>query len=333
MDIELGRLGVSFSLRQLHDFEETERLTLLAEQLGFDSVWIPEAWGRDSFTVLAALAMKTRNIRLATGIVNVFSRTPALVAQSIASLDDISGGRAILGLGASGPRVVERWHGLQFENVLQRTREFVEVVRAVLAGGPVTYHGQIFRISDFSLGFKPPRSRIPIFLAALGPANVRLTAEIADGWLPIFASSRLLSQAAPWIEEGVERARRRREDVAVASYIPTLIGSSADDVLRRHLAFYIGAMGSYYYRLMVRSGWEREARAARDLWRAGSRLEATAAITDDMLRSTTIGGTPSEARRRLEIFRRDGVSLPILAIPGGAPSPAIRATLEALGTG
>jgi F420-dependent oxidoreductase-like protein len=324
-------IGLTFSLQQASKTAEVEELTCLADHLGFDSVWIPEAWGRDAFTLLAALAMDTRSIRLATGIVNVFSRTPAIVAQSIASLDELSGGRAILGLGASGPRVVEQWHGLKFENVLQRTREFVDVVRLILSGDRVSYDGQIYKLNGFSLAFQPPRSDIPIFLAAIGPANTRLTGEIADGWLPIFASRKLLAAGDEYLTEGATAANRSRNQITVAAYIPALLGSRGPELVRRHIAFYVGAMGSFYYRQMVRGGWEREAAAIRERWQAGDSSAARELVGDEIVGALAITGNPEDGRRRLAEFRRQGIDLPVLAVPEGADVAEIRATLEALG--
>lgn len=322
--------GVSFSLKHLQATQEITELTQFAESSGYNSVWIPEAWGRDAFTFLAFLAAKTNTIKLATGIVNVFSRSPAVVAQSIASLDDLSSGRAVLGLGASGRRVVEEWHGVKFEDTLRRTREYVDVVRLILAGDRADYEGQIFSLHGFSLGFNPPRKAIPVYIASLGPAAVRLTGEIADGWLPIFANESILNLGREWLTEGLERSGRSPVEVAVAAYIPTLLGDGAAVLLRRHIAFYVGAMGSYYHRLMVRSGWAAEADRIRDAWRRGEARPAIEFVTDEMLEALTITGAPSDARRRLRDFRAHGVTEPVLAMPLGATPGAIRATLEAL---
>lgn len=327
----MARIGVSFSLQLTSDTDSIRELTVLADQLGYDSVWIPEAWGRDAFTLLAALSVHTERIKLATGIVNVFSRTPAVVAQSIVSLDDLSSGRAILGLGASGPRVIERWHGLKFNNVLERTKEFVEVVKLIISGGRVDYEGQVYQIHDFSLAFKPPRPTIPIFLAAIGPANIRLAGEVADGWLPIFASSSFLAQGDVYLTDGRKRADRPVSAVTVASYVPALVGRRGPELLKRHIAFYVGAMGSYYYRLMVRSGWEKEANAIRESWRAGSRTTAASLVSDHMVQAIGITGDAAQVRARIQDFRNAGLDLPILTFPWGAELKDIRATLEALG--
>jgi F420-dependent oxidoreductase-like protein len=326
-----SRIGVSVSLGQASNTATVYEMATLAESLGYESLWIPEAWGRDAFTLLAAVAVRTTSIGLATGIVNIFSRTPAIVAQSIASLDDISHGRAILGLGASGERVIERWHGLEFENVLQRTREFVEVVRAVLSGNPVNYNGDIYTLRGFSLAFNPPRREIPIYLASIGPANVRLTGELADGWLPIFASAPLLESARAWLSEGARRAARPVGNITVASYIPAIVGRDGPFLARLHIAYYVGAMGSYYHRLMVRSGWRKQADEIRTLYGAGRRNEAAEQIDDEMLSALAITGDEKQAREGLRRFRALGIDLPILAVPQGASPEAIHATLRALG--
>ncbi|MFX0116245.1 MAG: LLM class flavin-dependent oxidoreductase, partial [Candidatus Hodarchaeota archaeon] len=159
------------------------------EQLGYDSIWVPEIWGRDAFTFLAQLAMYTKKIRIGTAIVNMFSRSPATLATTAASLDEISNGRFVLGLGLSGPIVIEDWHGAKWSQPLQRTREYFEIIRLIISGERVNYNGEIFHLKNFRLPghFKPVRSNIPIFLAALGPKNMTLAGEIADGWFPIWA--------------------------------------------------------------------------------------------------------------------------------------------------
>ena len=310
--------------------DELTRLVQQAESLGYHSVWIPEAWGRDSFTVLGALAAQTSTIRLATGIVNIFSRSPTLIAQSAASLDDISGGRAILGLGASGPAVIQRWHGMPFRDVLQRTREYVDVIRMTLSGERVNYDGQIVRLHDFALAFDPPRPDIPIYLAAIGPATIRLAGEIADGWLPIFVAPDAFRRMYGSLLEGERKAGRKRTAVTTAAYIPSLIGPGEDHLLRAHIAYYMGGMGSFYADLLTRSGWARQADRMQQEWKRGDRRAAGQAVTDDMLESLTISGSAEEARSRLAAFRKVGIDLPILAIPHGSPLDMVARTIEAL---
>jgi alkanesulfonate monooxygenase SsuD/methylene tetrahydromethanopterin reductase-like flavin-dependent oxidoreductase (luciferase family) len=156
----------------------------LAESAGYEAVWIPEAFSSDAFTLLGAVASHTKRMRLATGIVNVFSRSPALLAQSFATLDEMSDGRAIIGLGTSGPIVIENWHGVKFEKPVTRMREVVEIMRLALAGERVDYTGHFFKLRGFQMLIKPVQARLPIYLATFKPNAVRQTGEIADGWLP-----------------------------------------------------------------------------------------------------------------------------------------------------
>ncbi|MEZ4547320.1 MAG: LLM class flavin-dependent oxidoreductase [Thermodesulfobacteriota bacterium] len=179
----------------------------LAEGLGYHSIWVPEMWGRDAFSILGLLAANTTRIKLATGIVPVFSRAPSVIAQTIATLDEISGGRMILGLGTSGPAVIENWHGMKFKKPLQRTREYVEIIRMILSGGKVDYDGEIFKLKGFRLQFSPPRPDIPILVAAIGPKNIRLTGEVADGWIPFLLPREGINEAG----KSLRSARNQRE--------------------------------------------------------------------------------------------------------------------------
>src|SRR5215469_1608450 len=182
----MSRIGFQFPHERKASREELLTYVRHVDELGYDTIFVPEAWSRDAFTTLGWIAANTRHVRLGPGIVNVFSRTPTLIAQSIATLDEISDGRAVLGLGTSGARVVENWHGIKFESGLRRTRETIEIVRLALSGERVDYEGQIFKLRDFHLGFKPKRNRLPIYVASMGPKNNKLTGEIADGWMPIW---------------------------------------------------------------------------------------------------------------------------------------------------
>src|SRR5258708_22588299 len=181
----LPRIGVVLPYTDRAPREEIVEFVQEADRLGYESVWVPEAYGYDAITLLPLLACRTERIQLATGIINVFSRTPALIGQTIAALDDISGGRAILGLGTSGPQVIEGWHGVRFEKGVQRTREVVEIVRMVLRRERVLYEGRVFQVTKgLKLITHPRRADIPIALATLTDAGVALTAELADRWMP-----------------------------------------------------------------------------------------------------------------------------------------------------
>jgi len=304
------------------------------EELGYESIWAGEAWGRDVFTILTEIACKTSKLGLATGIVNVFSRSPTLVAQSIASLDELSGGRAILGLGSSGEIVVRDWHGQQFRKPLQRTREYIEIVNLAVSGERVNYEGEFFQLKGFRMSFRPPREHIPIYVASMGPKNVALAGELADGWSPIFFSLAHLPEFASWIQEGAHAGERRGDAVEIA---PWMLACATEDVetalglARAHLAFYIGGMGRYYNQLFARYGFVDEAARIKELWvEKKDRAAAAAAVSREILDAVTVIGSPGECRDRILDMHAAGVDLPVLFPPHGCSRELINDTIEAL---
>ena len=316
--------------------QETIDFVRRAEELGYESVWHGESWGYDAFTPLAWAAARTSTIGIGTHIATLFSRTPAMTAQSAATLDFLSGGRLILGLGTSGPIVVENWHGQRWERPLQRTREYVEILRLALAGERVDYEGELFRLRSFRLREPPLRSSIPIMIASIGPRNIELTGEVADGWLPIFLRRDAIPELRERLVAGAERSGRDPAAIEVApSVIAAVAGSpgEARALARAHVAYYVGGMGAFYNRLMQRFGWEEEAERIRAHWRLPNRegrRAAADAVTGEMIDSTSAVGTKAQARERLDEARAAGVTLPILMFPFGADKPLIRDTLEAL---
>lgn len=319
------RLGFTLTPSQQIDIPEIVELAVIAESLGYESVWIPETWGIDAVTVLAVLARETKSIKVAAGVFNVFSRSAALIAQTSATLSNLTHGRFILGLGASGPAVVENWHGMTFSSPLERTDDYVRVIRSALAGERVDVEGATLSVKGFRLQ-NVPNHPIPIYIAALGPRNVRLTAEIADGWLPIFAPRGFLRDAVRSFREEAGYAHR-----GVAAFIPAAVSERGETLLRQQLAYYIGGMGTYYARFMTRMGLADQAAAIRDAWLAGDRREAVRRVRDDLLDVCTLGTEREEAIRRLTAYQDEGVDLPIVALPRGiTPAEAIT-TLERLG--
>jgi F420-dependent oxidoreductase-like protein len=325
-------------LNNLRGISDAEMIALAqrADALGYHSLWTGESWGRDAFTVLTMLACHTRSVRLGTGIVTVFSRTPAMIAQSIASLDLLSQGRAILGLGTSGRIVIEDWHGLPYHRPLARTREYVEIVRQALAGGPVNYQGDLFRLGRFRLGAPPEQQRIPIYLASLGPKNLRLTGEVADGWLPIWVHQGQLPESIEKVAQAATDAGRDLSQITVAPQISCWAADTPEDLaegerlIRAHMAYYIGGMGSYYYNLFRRYGYEAEAGACREAWANGQREKAAEAISQDMVDNIAVLGDAASCRAKLDRFRRNGADLLIIAFPHGSPLTAIQRTIDAL---
>jgi F420-dependent oxidoreductase-like protein len=311
-----------------------------ADRFGYDTVWIAEAYGWDAFTVLTEIACRTERIKLATGIVNVFSRSPALIAQTAASLDNISGGRFVLGLGTSGHQVVEGWHGVRFERGVRRLRETMEVVRTVLRRERLVYEGEVFRLPmGLKLITHPVRDRIPIYLATLTPAGIALAGEMADGWLPVFFSpTHFETSFRPLLEKGAARSGRQLSDLSVCVNQPVVVTDDLEagrEAVRAHIALYVGGMGSreknYYNQLFRSYGFEEEAARIQDLYLARRREEALAAVTSEMIDLVTIIGPVAECRRRLEELEALGVGEVAIAlqVPDNDPTKVMEA-LEAL---
>ena len=311
-------------------------VTRRADELGYDTVWTGEAWGRDVFTVLTMIACHTSRLRLGTGIATVFSRTPSMIAQSIASLDLISKGRAVLGLGTSGRLVVEGWHGLKYERPLERTREYIEIIRMALAGQRVNYQGRNFQLSRFRLQFSPVQERIPIFVASLGQRNVALTGELADGWLPTWVHVDHLPGMKAQLEEGAVKAGRSIDHLTVAPQILSYVARNADEkvearrLLSEHMAYYVGGMGTYYNELFQRYGYAEEAQRVREAWASNERERAASMFSDDILDKLTIWGDIEECRDKLERYRANGADMPVIGFPHRCPLDASIRTLEAL---
>ena len=329
----MARMGIA--LPREEDTARGEMVTWaqVAEAHGYESVWVPEAWGRDAFTLATQIAVLTKRIKVATGIVTVYSRTPAMLAQTAASLDEISNGRVILGLGTSGPIVIENWHGVKFERPIQRTREYVEIIRLALSGARVNYDGEIFHLRNFRLPFRPVQERIPIYIASLGPRNLELTGELADGWLPVFVSPRHMPVFTERLAAGAKRAGRDVAEVDVAAYILALVTedvAAAKALIRQHIAYYVGGMGTFYNNLVRRYGFEAEAAVVKEAWAKGDRKTAAANISDTLVDAVAIVGTVEESRRKLAEYRAAGITHPVLAFPHEATGEMIRQTIAAL---
>jgi len=320
------------------EISDDDRISIaqLADRLGYHTFFTGESWGRDAFTVLTMIACHTQSIRVGTGIVPVFSRSPALIAQTIASLDQISKGRAILGLGSSGRLLIEQWHGQSFEKPVARTREYIEIIRKALAGQPLNHEGEFFRLGRFRLGSPPLQENIPIYLASLGPRNLELTGQLGDGWLPIWLHHQRLPGLKAEIAEAANKVGRDISQITVAPQIICHVADNPEELqetkqqVRAHMAYYIGGMGQYYYNLFSRSGFQTEADAVRAAWSAGDRTKATAAVSEDMLENITVIGDAASCRAKLDRFRSAGADMPVVAFPHGASTDGMKHTLEAL---
>ncbi len=294
-----------------------------AERLGFDSLWTAEAYGSDALTPLAWWGARTSRLKLGTAIAQVSARTPTAMAMAAMTLDHLCGGRFILGLGASGPQVVEGWYGQPYPKPLERTREYVEVVRSVLAReAPVEYCGRQYQVpyrDGTGLGkplksiVHPLRSDIPIYLGAEGPRNVALAAEIADGWLAIFFSPKSDKFYRQALAEGFARpgARRTAQDLEVAALVPIIISNdieAAADFYRPTLALYIGGMGArdmnFHLNVFARLGYEAECRTIQDLYLEGKKREASAAVPTRLVEDVALIGPLAKVRDELPEWKR-----------------------------
>jgi len=316
-------------------FSDALELTLRAESLGYDSVWVPEAWGTDAISILGALAARTTRIRLGTGIVNVFSRTPALLAQTAATLDLISNGRFILGLGTSGHQVIAGWHGVAFDRPLARMRETVAIVRQVLRREPLKFKGEVFALDQgLKLLAHPVRANLPIFLATLTPGGLRLTAEVGDGWIPTLYAPDHAQIFRPYLEEGGRAGGRSLDSLEIAPHVPVNIDDDrgrARDAIRPWIALYVGGMGSrarnFYKDVVSRYGFAEQAGVIQDLYLTGRKLEAIREVPDELVDALAICGPPSYVRERLKVWAAAGATLLLTAVHA-AGQPQRLQTLE-----
>jgi F420-dependent oxidoreductase-like protein len=299
------------------------RIARLAEDLGYESIWIPEAWAYEQFQLLAEVALSTRTLKLATGIANVFSRSPGLLAMSAATLDEISGGRAILGLGTSGKTVVENFHGVPYEKPLTRLRDTIAICRTLWRGGrlePGT--SSLMDLRHFKLEMKPWRPDIPVYVASLQDKAIREVGRSADGWLPTFWPYKHLKDGIALLAEGAKAAGRDPRAIDVAPFmavVPLDDVAAARAMVKPLVSFYIGGMGTYYHALFCRYGWKENADLVRELYNGGDRKKAAAAVSDDLIDAIAICGPAAHCREKLAEWREHGMGRALLNLPTGAP--------------
>jgi F420-dependent oxidoreductase-like protein len=307
--------------------EDNVALALEADRLGFHSVWTAEAYGSDAVTTVTWLAAKTEKINVGTAIMQMTARVPAMTAMTAATLDLLTGGRMLLGIGASGPQVVEGWHGVPYGKPVTRAREYVEIVRKILKRErPLEHHGEHYDIptrSGSGLGkplkliIHPLRPSIPIYLAAVGPKNVALAAEIADGWLPIFFSPYRMDVYREWLDEGFAKAGGGK-NLSSFDIAPTVMIQMGDDIancrnmIKPHLALYIGGMGAreknFYFNIACRYGYEEAANRIQDLYLAGKKLEAVTAVPDELVDEIALCGPRERIADRLATWKECGIT-------------------------
>jgi F420-dependent oxidoreductase-like protein len=322
--------------------DEAVEIVQEAEKAGFDSVWAAESYGSDAVSVLAYLAAKTETIQLGAAILQVPARQPAAAAMAGVTIDALSGGRFIFGFGPSGPQVSEGWYGVPYAKPWGRTREYVEIVKQIVAReGRLEYEGKHFKLplaegdregvtgqgKALKLNIHPVRNHIPIYLGAIGRKSVELAAEIADGWIPIFFSVDKWQEA--WnehIEAGLAKGDRSREDFAVSPSVQVAIDGDVDsarNVVKMGLLLYLGGMGSrktnFYVDLTHRFGFGEVADEVQSLYLDGKREEAFAAIPDELVSATSMIGTEDEVAKRVKAFEEQGVDRLIVSPVHGSP--------------
>ncbi|MEX1023311.1 MAG: LLM class flavin-dependent oxidoreductase [Dehalococcoidia bacterium] len=300
----MRKISVGINWQGEFDLDAIVEQAKIADDAGVYEVTVAEAWGRDALSILAVLARETKHIHLGTSIINNFSRTPAAIAQHFATLDEMSGGRMIIGLGSSGPNVIEHFHGVKFEKPLTRTREYVDIINMLMREEPLNYDGKVFNLQrGFTLRFKPVRDHIPIHLASVTPKSVQQTAEIADGWIPIFFPKSQWRGQLEHFYSAVEGAGRRRADVDVRNATGVSVSDNRDRVLQgtaANAAFYIARMGDFYYEHFSRMGYADEANAVRKAWADGGSSAGAAALPRELVEELTMSGSPEECAAAID---------------------------------
>ena len=317
-----------------YDRQAVLRAARLAEDLGFDSIWIPEAWAYEQFQLLTEIALATKRLKLATGIANVFSRSPGLLAMSAATLDEISGGRVILGLGTSGKVVVENFHGVPYVKPLTRLRDTITILRALWRGDRLAPEmSTLFDLRHFKLEMTPPRPDIPIYVASLQERAIHEIGRLADGWVPTFWPYQHLRDGMAWIESAARAAGRYPARIEVAPFVavvPMDDVAMARTLIKPLVSFYIGGMGTYYHALFCRYGFQENADHVRELYNSGDRRQAAAAVSDDLIDAIAICGPAAHCREQLAEWHRNGMGSALVNLPTGVPPGVTEQVLREL---
>jgi F420-dependent oxidoreductase-like protein len=320
----MHKLSVGVDWQGPLDRERVYENVRAADDSGVHSMWTSEAWGRDAFTLLALLADRTKNIQLGTSIVNIYSRTPAALAQHFTTLDEVSNGRMIIGLGTSGAQVIEHFHGVPFQRGLRRLREYVDVINMLVAGEPLNYEGEIFNLKrGFTLRFDTVRKHIPIYLATLNPASVRQTARIADGWIPIWTPIEKIGEEIKLLRDTAAKAGRDPESITVRSPGGITITKNLDRAkagVAGGLAFYVSRMGDFYYEHVSRLGYADEAAAIKRAWDEGGSQAGTAAVPEHLQQQMGfVTDSVEAARERLAEQEAAGINLHAVSVDADTP--------------
>ena len=309
----MERIGVGFSGGMSP--KDIVECVKVAEELGYESAWVAEGHGGDQFSVLTACAAVTERIKLGTSITSVFVRTPPTIAMAAASVDYFSNGRFILGVGSSHKVQVEPEHGLEFTRPVQRLRECVDIIRAILKDSDVNYHGEIYDIDRFDLWFQPLRKEIPVFVAAVFPKMLEVCGEIAEGAILTWCTLDHAAEAARHVGLGARNAGRDPADVEVASLLPCAVSDDRDaarDLMRMPIASYAGRFPRYR-KLMIDAGFPEEIEDVRVAWQAGNIQESLDLLPSGLIDKIGLVGTADEVREKLTEYRAAGITLPIVS--------------------
>jgi alkanesulfonate monooxygenase SsuD/methylene tetrahydromethanopterin reductase-like flavin-dependent oxidoreductase (luciferase family) len=315
------KLAIGVNWQGKLDFKAVIERAKVADGAGIHSIWVAEAWGRDAFTLLTLLAEHTRKVQLATSIVNIYSRTPAALAQHFGTLDELSEGRMIIGLGTSGPQVIEHFHGVKFNPPLTRMKECVEIINTLMAGQPLNFDGKVFKLQrGFTMRFEPPRKHIPIWIASLNKKSVEFTAQKADGWLPVMIPVNSLKQAVADFRGVAKSAGRDPHAVAVKAPGTVTVTSNVERSTAGHagtVAFYAARMGTFYSEQLTRFGFGDDVRKIKQAWDSGGAKAGTAAVSPKLLTELGYIGGIEGALERLKLQEAAGVDLHPVEIDAG----------------
>ncbi|MHB9288860.1 LLM class flavin-dependent oxidoreductase [Halobacteriales archaeon Cl-PHB] len=316
------------------DYDRMRDYAVRAEEVGLDSVWVGETWGWEAFTLLGELAQLTDEVTLGTGIVPVYTRSPSLLGQAAATAAEATDGRFQLGLGTSGPAVIEHWHGAEFDRPVGRTAETISVVEQVLSGETVSHDGTDFQLDGFRFRADREEGDVPVLVGALGPSNVRMAGAVADGWMPIFVPRDRIEDL---YEEFADSARERNRDPEALTVAPNTVaavsedGEAARDAVRHHIAFYVGAMGDFYHRTLSDASFGDTADAIRSAWHEDGPEAAAEAVSDDVVAEAAVAGTPAEAHDQLDAFAESPADEVHLFFPRSADGDLMESTIDHLG--
>jgi 5,10-methylenetetrahydromethanopterin reductase len=299
-------MRIGYSLGSLLSVNEILECSKILSKHNTDSVWIPETWGMEGMSILATVSQIIKNSKIGSSIINIYSRTPSLIAMGAATLDTLSNGRLILGLGTSSESIVQEWHGIEFNQPVQRMREYVEIIRLIMLGNKVNYDGKLFRLKNFTLLVKPPRKEIPIYLAAINQKMVELTWEIADG---VIFYLRPISE----LQKTIQKMQLKKK-IDVSSQFITCMSEDEEKAIERAkktLAFYIST-GKIYREFLAKNGFAKETMEIYDEYKKSGFRTNHKLVSTNMLDALTICGTPEECKKRLDKFVKAGISLPII---------------------